>query len=161
VPRWLNGRLARYAGQDGQCFPAVETLGAEIGVGKALGPEVPCGVGESEVHPAAHPVPGKRSNQNFIEFLWHPIFQEGVNDSSGEGVNDHWGVNDSSPKESQIEESHVLRETADLDYPAESQKARFAPGRRTADASLQTISETSGGAYPVHDERARRRKGLS
>jgi hypothetical protein len=26
------GRLARYAGQDGKCFPAVETLGQEIGV---------------------------------------------------------------------------------------------------------------------------------
>jgi len=28
------GRLARYAGQDGRCFPAVETLGQEIGVGE-------------------------------------------------------------------------------------------------------------------------------
>jgi hypothetical protein len=28
------GRLARYAGQDGRCFPAVETLAQEIGVGK-------------------------------------------------------------------------------------------------------------------------------
>ena len=27
------GRLARYAGQNGRCFPAVETLAHEIGVG--------------------------------------------------------------------------------------------------------------------------------
>jgi hypothetical protein len=26
------GRLLRYAGQDGKCYPAVETLAAEIGV---------------------------------------------------------------------------------------------------------------------------------
>jgi hypothetical protein len=68
----------------------------------------------------------KAQTSNSIEFLWHPVFEEGVNDSSGEGVNDHspGGVNDSSPKESQIEESHLLRETADLDYPATNRKER-------------------------------------
>jgi Helix-turn-helix domain len=29
-----HGRLARYAGKDGECFPAVNTLAQEIGVGK-------------------------------------------------------------------------------------------------------------------------------
>lgn len=31
--KWAYGRLARYACQDGQCFPAVDTLAKEIGVG--------------------------------------------------------------------------------------------------------------------------------
>jgi hypothetical protein len=46
-----------------------------------------------------------------------------VNDRSGEGVNDDasGGVNDSSPKESQFEES-PLEETRDLDSPATNRK---------------------------------------
>jgi hypothetical protein len=28
------GRLARYAGKDGQCHPSVKTLGTEVGLGE-------------------------------------------------------------------------------------------------------------------------------
>src|ERR1022692_3304478 len=30
----VYGRLARYAGQDGRCYPAVETLASEVGLGE-------------------------------------------------------------------------------------------------------------------------------
>jgi hypothetical protein len=46
------------------------------------------------------------------------LFQDRINDLSGEGVNDPspGGVNDSSPKESQIEESQRYKENGGLEY---------------------------------------------
>ncbi len=57
----------------------------------------------------------RAQTSNAIEFLWHPLFQDGVNDSSGEGVTDRSlpPVNDSSSKESQIKESHFKETTMD------------------------------------------------
>ena len=72
-----------------------------------------------------HASADRAQTSNGIEFLWHPLFQEGVNDRSGEGVNDDapGGVNDGSPKESQFEESPI-EETRDLDSPATNRKKR-------------------------------------
>ena len=44
------GRLARYAGQDGQCYPAVPTLAREIGVGLRKGRNT-WGVGTGKTNP--------------------------------------------------------------------------------------------------------------
>ncbi len=64
------GRLARYAGQDGKCFPAVQTLAAEIGVTERQGQNY---LKELE---SRHLIrrdfkPGKSSD--FV-FLWHDTF---------------------------------------------------------------------------------------
>ena len=50
------GRLARYAGQDGNCYPAVVTLGAEIGVGSRQAQTVPHRGGESRIDSAPSPL---------------------------------------------------------------------------------------------------------
>jgi hypothetical protein len=120
------GRLARYAGHNGQCFPAVGTLAEEIGVGARQAQKY---LGELEkvklIRRRARFLDGAQSS-NAIEFLWHRLFQDGVNDQTGEGVNDCSlpPVNDSSPKESQIEESHFKATTTDLDYPDTNRKKR-------------------------------------
>jgi hypothetical protein len=83
------GRLARYAGQKGQCYPAVDTLAAEIGVGSRQTQRY---IGELEREKLIRRVSrfSERDNaqsSNFFEFLWHPLL-EGVSDRSGEGVTD-------------------------------------------------------------------------
>ncbi len=80
------GRLARYAGQDGQCYPAVPTLAREIGVGlrqaqKYLGELERVNLIRRISRFSKH---GQTSNQ--YEFLWHPIFDQCVNDNAPEEV---------------------------------------------------------------------------
>jgi DNA-binding transcriptional MocR family regulator len=119
------GRLARYAGQGGMCFPAVGTLAREIGVGARQAQKYLAELERVKLIRRRTRFSGRAQTSNFIEFLWHPIFQDGVNDSSGEGVNDHspGGVNNSSPKESHSEEGQS-EETRDLDSPATNRKKR-------------------------------------
>ncbi len=119
------GRLARYAGQGGMCFPAVDTLAEQIGVGGRQAQKYLAELEKVKLIRRRPRFSGRAQTSNVIEFLWHPLFQEGVNDRSGEGVNDDspGGVNDRSPKESQFEESHS-EETRDLDSPATNRKKR-------------------------------------
>jgi hypothetical protein len=119
------GRLARYAGQDGECFPAVATLAAEIGVGGRQAQKYLAELERTKLIRRRTRFSGRAQTSNAIEFLWHPLFQDGANDRAGEGVNDHspGGVNDCSPKESQNEESH-LQEKSDIDCPATNRKER-------------------------------------
>jgi alkylated DNA nucleotide flippase Atl1 len=80
------GRLARYAGQDGKCYPAVETLAAEIGLGAR---QVQRYLAELErVHLIRRVVryAGHAQTSNGFEFLWHEMFQQGMKDLSPEGV---------------------------------------------------------------------------
>ena len=55
---------------------------------------------------------GQRSNA--FEFLWHPLFEQGVKKTAPEGVQD------SAPKENHSEESQNI----DLDYPPTNRKNR-------------------------------------
>ena len=130
------GRLARYAGEDGQCHPSVRKLGAEIGVGERQTQKYLRELEKKKLIQRATRFAGRAQTSNTFEFLWHGVFEKGVNDRSGEGVNDdsRRGVNDRSPKESQIEESHIeeskkkrLRLSGH-----ESQKTRFATGTSAA-----------------------------
>jgi Helix-turn-helix domain len=109
------GRLARYAGQGGLCFPAVGTLAQEIGVGSRQAQKYLAELEKVRLIRRRKRFSGRAQASNVIESLWHPIFQEGVNDPSGEGANDDspGGVNDRSPKESQFEGS-PLEETRDF-----------------------------------------------
>jgi hypothetical protein len=120
------GRLARYAGMDGQCYPTVKTLGAEIGVGERQAQKY---VGELERAKLIRRVSRfarRAQTSNAFEFLWHELFTRGVNDDSPRGVND------SSPKESQIEESHFEEQQRPRLSGRESQKPRFTPGDESA-----------------------------
>jgi len=134
------GRLARYAGQDGKCYPAVDTLAAEIGLG---GRQVQRYLTELE---RAHLIrrviryAGRAQTSNGFEFLWHEMFQKGVTDLSGEGVSDPspHPVSHPSPKESQIEESQLEETNGDLDYLATNRKERDSrPDPASAPAGLK------------------------
>jgi hypothetical protein len=75
---------------------------------------------------------GRAQTSNTFEFLWHEIFQRGVNERSGAGVNDDSprGVHDRSHKESQIKESQLEEsQHSGLRLSGyESRKTRFATG---------------------------------
>ena len=60
---------------------------------------------------------GRAQTSNEFEFLWHELL-DGAERSFGEGVNDNSlpPVNNRSPKESHIEESHFEEVNTDLDY---------------------------------------------
>src|ERR1017187_6441753 len=84
----VYGRLARYAGQDGRCYPAVETLASEVGLGER---QVQRYLAELEREHLIRRViryAGRAQTSNGFEFLWHEIFQKGVTHLSGEGVSD-------------------------------------------------------------------------
>jgi len=126
------GRLARYAGENGQCYPSVKTLAAEIGVGKRQTQKYLVELGKARLIRRRSCFAGRAQTSNTFEFLWHEIFEEGVNYRSGEGVNNcsPRGVNDHSPKESHSEENHSEESQEDRlrlsDH--ESQKPRFVTG---------------------------------
>src|SRR5579872_647124 len=126
------GRLARYAGEDGLCFPTVKTLGSEIGVGERQAQKYLAELERACLIRRVERFANRAQTSNTFEFLWHELFQRGVNDRSGEGVNDDSprGVNDRSPKESQTKESHLEEsQQSRLGLSGhESQKPRFAAG---------------------------------
>jgi hypothetical protein len=112
------GRLARYAGKDGRCFPAVSNLALEIGIGARQAQKYLAELEKAKLIRRRIRFSDRAQASNSIEFLWHPLFQDRVNDPSGEGVNDPspGGVNDRSPKESQIEESQLYKENGGLEH---------------------------------------------
>ena len=121
------GRLVRYAGENGKCYPSVDSLAAEIGVGERQAQKYLANLERAKLIRRVSRFMGASQTSNAFEFLWHTMFEDGVNDRSGEGVNDNSprGVNDSSPKESQIEESHSEEShNGDLDYPPTNRKKR-------------------------------------
>jgi len=72
----IYGRLLRYAGKNTECYPRVDTLGEEVGLGER----------QAQKHLRKLEVQGfirteKRYNakgqtSNSYWFLWHPIFDE-------------------------------------------------------------------------------------
>ena len=126
------GRLVRYAGEDGRCFPTVKTLGNEIGVGVRQAQKYLAELERAKLIRRIDRYVNGGQTSNGYQFLWHEMFGGGGERSFREGVNDDAprGVNDRSPKESQIEESpseekHRLRLSG-----RESQKTRFPPRDR-------------------------------
>ena len=101
------GRLTRYAGESGRCYPSVKTLAAEIGVSERQAQRYLTELERKKLIRRVTRFAGPAQTSNAFEFLWHELFERGVTDPSGEGVTDVTprGVTDLSPKESQIEES--------------------------------------------------------
>jgi Helix-turn-helix domain len=123
------GRLARYAGENGRCYPTVKSLAAEIGLGERQGQKYLTELERARLIRRVCRFNHRGQTSNEFEFLWHEMFTQGVNDRSGEGVNDPSlrGVNDRSPKESQIEESHDEENKHDLDSLPRNRKNRDSP----------------------------------
>jgi hypothetical protein len=124
------GRLARYAGGNGDCFPAVGTLAEEIGIGERQCQKYLTELEHAKLIRRIDRFADGAQRSNNFEFLWHSIFEEGANDCSAEGVHDCLspGVNDRAPKESQIEESHEEEShQSDQDYPPTNRQQRDSP----------------------------------
>jgi hypothetical protein len=104
----IYGQLARYAGPDGDCYPAVPTLASKVAISVRQTQKYLAeleGIGLIRRIPR---ISESGQTSNAYVFLWHPLFEEAVKKTSLEGVTDPAPerVNDRSPKENQIEESH-------------------------------------------------------
>jgi hypothetical protein len=116
------GRLARYAGQNGNCYPSVKTLATELATSERQTQRY---LGELERYELIRRIPriseSGQTSSAYV-FLWHPLFEEGMTDMAPEGVTNMTpeGVPDPSPKESHSEESHNI----DLDYRRANRKNR-------------------------------------
>jgi hypothetical protein len=113
----VYGRLARYAGQDGRCFPAMPTLAVEVGLGERQVQRYLAELEREHLNRRVARYAGRGQTTNGFEFLWHRMFAEGVTHVSGEGVSDPspHPVSDVTPKESQTEESQFEETNCDLD----------------------------------------------
>jgi hypothetical protein len=141
------GRLARYAGEDGRCYPTVKTLAAEIGVGERQGRRYLAELERFGLIRRIERFADRAQTSNGYEFLWHELFERGVTHPTGEGVSDPSprGVTDVSAKESQIEESHSEERKTDLDYLPRNRKKRDSPSGVSSPSTCK--------AYPKVRER--------
>jgi Helix-turn-helix domain len=118
------GRL-RYAGQDGECYPAVPTLAAEIGVCVRQTQYYVSELEREKLIRRVTRLSDGGQTSNAYQFLWHQLLGTPVKEIAPGGVQNvaPEGVQDLAPKESQIEESQ-LEENCDLDYPPTNRKKR-------------------------------------
>ncbi len=97
------GRLVRYAGRNGQCYPAVATLAAEIGIGKRRAQEC-----LSELEAGGFIRRDYRDGKaTEYAFLWHPIFSGSspMQDPAPMQESAPPPMQDPAPKESHIKNS--------------------------------------------------------
>ncbi len=66
------GRLARYAGQNGKCFPATDALGAELGVSERQARRYVMELDKAGFIRRNARFHGSGQTSNEFEFLWHP-----------------------------------------------------------------------------------------
>jgi Helix-turn-helix domain len=118
------GRLARYAGVNGVCHPAVTTLAEEIGVSARQAQRYLAELRRFRLIRRIDRFADGAQTTNSFEFLWHELFEQGMTDTSGEGTSDPSPrrVTDTSPKESHCEESHSEELNTDIDYTPRSRK---------------------------------------
>jgi len=159
------GRLTRYSGQNGRCYPSVPRLASEIGVSVRQAQRYLAELDRQGFIRRIERCDGSGQNSNVYVFLWHPLFEDGVTQTAREGVTDSSpeGVTYRSPKESQTEESHFEEgQNIDLDYPptnrknrdsqvdgsADPSRCKFYPRLREALADYMTTSDDTERLYP-------------
>jgi hypothetical protein len=122
------GRLARYAGEDGRCYPTMKSLGLEVGIGGRQAQKYVVELEKAKLIRRVSRFTARAQTSNAFEFLWHELFETALNYRSPEGANDDSprGANDRSYKESQIEESQ-FEEQRDPDYLSLNRKKRDTP----------------------------------
>jgi len=115
------GRLTRYAGENGECYPAVPRLAAEIGMGERQTQRYLAELERKKFIRRLPRVLGHGQTSNAYVFLWHPILASAATKLSPEGVTSP------SPKENQSEESQFEETTTNKRIPGDaSQKPRTA-----------------------------------
>jgi hypothetical protein len=120
------GRLARYAGQDGNCYPAVPTLASEIGMSVRQTQNYLSELEGQKLIRRVRRFTGQAQMSNAYQFLWHRLLEEGVKKTAPEGVKNPapGGVKNPAPKESQIEDSQPEETNYDLDCPTANRTKR-------------------------------------
>ena len=71
------GRLIRYAGENGKCYPSVDSLAAEIGVGERQAQKYLGSLERAKLIRRVSRFSGVSQTSNAFEFLWHTVFEEG------------------------------------------------------------------------------------
>ena len=142
------GRLARYAGQDGNCYPAVPTLASEIGMSARQTQNYLAELERSNLIRRTRRFAGRAQTSNAFQFLWHKLLEAGVKKTAPEGVQDPApeGVKNPAPKESQIRVSLKGQTATQTAQPRIAQNAI----RSRALRSLPNASNTpiSGRCWP-------------
>ena len=117
--KMVYGRLRRYAGEDGSCYPAVPTLANEVALGeRQVQKHLSSLERQGFLRRASRFSRDGGQDSNFYVFLWHRVFDEweneqisrkGMNSSSPPPVhrNSPRPVSRSSPKEGQYKEGHI------------------------------------------------------
>jgi hypothetical protein len=92
----IYGRLTRYAGPNGKCYPAVPTLAAEVAMSVRQTQKYLAELEAFELIRRVPRISDSGQTSNVYVFLWHPILAQGVNEASPEGVTNPApeGVND-------------------------------------------------------------------
>jgi len=148
-------RLTRYAGQDGKCYPAVETLATEIALSARQAQRYLAELEREHLVRRITRYCGRAQTSNGFEFLWHEMFQDRPVDRGGAGVTAEvtavapHGVTDSSPhpvtdpspKESHIEESHFEEKHRQADSRHASPKN--GEGSRSSSVRCGNLNEDS------------------
>jgi hypothetical protein len=107
----VYGRLVRYAGQDGDCHPAVPTLAGETGISVRQTQYYLVELERNKLIRRETRLSKSGQTSNADVFLWHPLFQAGVKKAA--------------PKEGPSEESHFEEShNSDLDSPSANRKNR-------------------------------------
>lgn len=115
------GRLTRYGGENGLCFPSVPTLAREIGMSPRQTQRYLSELEKTGLIRRLARLNEQGQQSNVFHFLWHPMFADAatrlkpaeVTDLTSEAVTDSSpeGATDSSSKESQSEESQFEEKT--------------------------------------------------
>ena len=135
------GRLVRYAGEDGRCFPAVATLAAEIGVKKRRAQDC-----LNELEAAGFIVREFHSGSTtHYAFLWHPVF-------SGKPVQETAQV------PVQKAASHPMQDRARKENHHQESQGKESQGPRPSSTSgggrkTDTASDSCGGEKPTSQKR--------
>ena len=136
----IYGRLRRYAGKDGRCFPRVDTLGEEVGLGeRQTQKHLRTLEREGYIRTVERFTADGAQTSNGYAFLWHPTFDEweenmktnskGVNSGSPSPMKKRspTPVNSNSPKEGQYEEGQVEEVEPDSVYSDSPEEGQMEP----------------------------------
>lgn len=114
------GALLRFAGRDGSCFPSMKTLGARLGVSCRQARTYVAALEHAKLVRRVKRCDNGGQTSNGFEFLWHALLTESVKNTSEGPRNDASALprNDTSAKESQLEESQSEETETRLRLPA-------------------------------------------
>jgi hypothetical protein len=112
------GRLARYAGKNGECWPSVEKLASEVGLGERMTRKHLAELKKQGFIETEPRFESRRQTSSWYFFRWHEVFdewrcaqetKEGMNDSSPSPLHQSSAspVNDSAHKDSHIQENRA------------------------------------------------------